>query len=270
MTRRQPPRVRPAAQSSASPDQATSTCASRRRATASPACQPGARPAGGSSMRSASTRAGGEEPGDDRVAVPHPAGCELVPAPGRRRHLRRELEEPPSGRGVRREAAGAVHGLGDVRDAPVLPAADLVPEDAQATGPRGSDRATRDHASGVVVAGRDWRPLDRESALRDGDFERRVVQVFARTPFLEGDQGLEHSAVAPDEPPARAERDPPAEGLWSVPRSAVARTRSRPVHAWSHDSSSSRTLGLRSVARTDRAGPEDVTSGDLDPTEAGW
>jgi len=71
-----------------------------------------------------------DQPGDQRVRVPHLARSKLVASPHRRRYFGHELEDPPGESRIVRQSPRTPHRLVDVRDHAVTPAPDLVPEDA--------------------------------------------------------------------------------------------------------------------------------------------
>ena len=109
--------------------------------------EPG-RPARGATVGGRADLAGvmtapGQQPGGERVRVPHVPGALLVASPGERRELGDEVEQRPCSPG-HGETPGAVDGRGSIDDRAARPSVDLVAEQPrpsqgrQPTGPRTS------------------------------------------------------------------------------------------------------------------------------------
>jgi hypothetical protein len=107
------------------------------------------------------------------------------------RHRRDEAEQSPGDARVAREAARPVDGLGQVRDRPAAPAADLVAEHAQPTQVTAPDRARAHDAATRFVRIRGGGDLDRVAVTIHLDDNRRVVQVAPRPTLPRGHDGLE-------------------------------------------------------------------------------
>ena len=86
------------------------------------------------------------QPGDDRVRVPHVAGLELVSPPHGRRDSGYELEQAMSGLWIISHAHGAGDRFVDVWDRSARPAADVVAEESQGTCEAAADGAFGDDA----------------------------------------------------------------------------------------------------------------------------
>ena len=113
-----------------------------------------------------------DQPGDDRVRVPHVARLELVSPPHGRRHGGNELEHAMRRLWIISHAHGAGDRFVDVWDRSARPAADLVAEESQApakrlpTGPSATTPRRARHASGDGATSmtkkpsprRTWRP----------------------------------------------------------------------------------------------------------------
>jgi len=180
----------------------------RRRATAMPAAQPGARPPLGSATSRASTpeRSSSQEMTELQVHLsparassrPRPAG-----APGGD-----EVDHPGCDGRIGADQQRAVDSPRGVRDDAVGPAAQLVAQDPEATGPPGPDGPLGDDTpSGAERVGH-RRQLDREALPSHRHHQRAVVERAARPPLSRGDQCLEQQTVASYAGPARAERQP--------------------------------------------------------------
>jgi hypothetical protein len=169
-------------------------------------------PAGGASAGGRADRldiqpGAGDQPGHDRVRVPHLACVEFVAAPNGRRHLRHKFEQPPCAFGIVAQALRALDRLGNIRNDAVAPAAHLVAEEAEAAGYAYADRASGDDAALAAFAPC-RRLLDHESSLGHVYFERRVVEVGAVAVLQARRERLEDEAVQADGVAAGAEREP--------------------------------------------------------------
>jgi hypothetical protein len=176
--------------------------------------------------------AAGDQPGDQRVRVPHLACPELVASPDRRRHLGHQLENAPRESRVVRQPLWALDRLVDVRDHAAAPAPDLVAEDAERARPAAADRSFGDDAAPGTVAVADGCHLDHEPSLRHPDFERRVVEVAGRSLLEPRRHRLEDAPVQPHRTTARTQREPVEvdAGLHgaSMPFVRLARVRTNP------------------------------------------
>jgi len=139
----------------------------------------------------------GEEPGYERIRVPHLSGAELVAAPDRDRNARGEVEHPPCGLRIVCEPAWAVDRFGDVRDHPVAPAVQLVAEEPEPAGPARPDRPLHHDPARRTVVVEDRSLFDHEPALRHVDLERGVVQVARSAPLQSCNDGFVDAPVEP-------------------------------------------------------------------------
>ena len=177
---------------------------SHRRATSSPACQPGARPPAGGN-RLGVYPAARDHPGDHRVRVPHLARPEIIATPHRRRDLRDHFEHAPrpilvvvSRQGcprLRRRPGSAPATADLVAEDPKRPAQRL-PTAPSATTPRCSPlrSATGACSTTNVAQGLGLEAPSGRGRTPDAARPRR--------------QRLVHAPVEPDEVPARAKRQP--------------------------------------------------------------
>src|SRR5438552_7188993 len=106
-----------------------------------------------------------DQPGDNRVRVPHLACAQLIASPHWRWYVGRERKQSTCSLRVVAQVLGTVDRLGDVRDDAVAPAAHLIPEDSEAR-PTAPDRSFGDNAALSRVAGSYRRLLDYEPSLR--------------------------------------------------------------------------------------------------------
>jgi hypothetical protein len=132
----------------------------------------------------------------------------VISAPHGRWHERDEIEHPLCASDFVGQSPRAIHGLSDVGDPSVAPAAYLVAEDPKPARAAGSDRAFGDHAALLAVGVTDWRLLDDEPRRRDTDFERRVIQGARRSPRGARRRRLEHAPVESHELATSSERQP--------------------------------------------------------------
>jgi hypothetical protein len=96
----------------------------------------------------------------------------------------------------------------DVRDGSIAPAAHLVAEKTEPSGPPAPDCALGDNAALRAVVVGDRRHLDDEASLRHAYIERRVIELARAAPLAARHQGLEDSPVQAHGTSARAERQP--------------------------------------------------------------
>ena len=85
--------------------------------------------------RFGSQAAAGDQPGGQRIGVPHFAGTEFVASPDRRRDLRNQVEYSPREVCVVGESVETVDGFSHVGDDAAWPAAPFVAEDPEPPGP---------------------------------------------------------------------------------------------------------------------------------------
>jgi hypothetical protein len=104
------------------------------------------------------------------------------------------------------QAAWALHGLGDVGDDAVAPAAQLVAEDPQSSRPAAADSAFADDATVGAVAVADRRRLDHEPTLRHAHLKRRVVEIASGPPRQPRRNRLVDLSVQPYRVTARTQR----------------------------------------------------------------
>lgn len=138
-----------------------------------------------------------DQPGDERVRVPHLACVQLVAAPDECRHLGHEVKHAPRHLGVICQPPWALHSLADIRDLAIAPAADLVAEEPHGSRPAASDRPFGNNAAHLAVVIADWCHLDHVAPIRHMHRQRRVVEVAARTPLVPRYDCLEDAAVQP-------------------------------------------------------------------------
>ena len=98
--------------------------------------------------------------------------------------------------------------FGDIRDASLSPASDLVAEDPESSGPSHADGTFRDDPTPLAVPVRDGRLLDDEVAFGNVDHERRVIQVATLSSLHECGDRLEQLAADLHDVGAGTERDP--------------------------------------------------------------
>src|SRR5690606_34080346 len=114
----------------------------------------------------------GKQPRHYRVRVPHFAGPRLVPAPDHRRYLLDECEEEVGPGGIGADGTGPSHGVGEVGDDAVAPAAHLVAEWQKPGEPATEHGALQYDAPGGDVGVRAGPGvLDDERAFGGADFE---------------------------------------------------------------------------------------------------
>jgi hypothetical protein len=89
------------------------------------------------------------------IPIPHLARLQLVTTPYGCRHLVHELEQLTCAVGIVTEALRAFNRLSGVRDDAIPPAADLVPEQANATGRAGACSITN-RPSGTCTSSAEW------------------------------------------------------------------------------------------------------------------
>jgi hypothetical protein len=82
-----------------------------------------------------------QDPGNDRIRVPHLSSAKLVATPDKARHRGNDLQDALGGLSIVCQSARPVNGLGDVGDVATVPDPHLVAEDAKATGPASSNRS---------------------------------------------------------------------------------------------------------------------------------
>ena len=150
----------------------------------------------------------GEQPGGDRVGVPHLARVQFVASPDRRRHRGGEFEDATTGGGVFAEALGAFDGFGDVGYASVVPAADLVAKQGTAGETTASHRPFSHDATFVGGIVPDGCHLDDVPFVGDANFQRRVVEVAPGAVLEPRGDELERQAVQTYAASAGAERQP--------------------------------------------------------------
>ena len=109
--------------------------------------------------------------------------------------------------GIVGEPQWAGDSLGDVRNAAVAPAPDLVAQEPKTAQGSHADRPFGDDAAfgGLAPCGR---LLDHEPSLRHEDLQRRVVEVAATAVLQPGCKPLEHEAVQANGVAAGAEGQP--------------------------------------------------------------
>jgi hypothetical protein len=168
--------------------------ASCRFANTMPACQPGGASVAREANRVDVELAARDQPGDERVRVPHLPGPQLVAPPDRRGHFRHQFEQPPCLFGVLAQALRALDRLGNVRDDAFAPATDLVAEEPEAAGCADADRAFRDDPS-LSACAPCRRLLNHKPALGHTYFECRVVEIGAATMLQTRGKRFEHEPV---------------------------------------------------------------------------
>src|SRR4029077_17703022 len=108
---------------------------------------------------------GDQQPGDNRVGVPHLARPQLVPAPGRGRSQWHAIENALRDGRVVAERDRALYRFGHVRDPAVAPAANLVAKDEYQAEEWAADCAAGHSAMAGVTAAGDRGHLDHEAAV---------------------------------------------------------------------------------------------------------
>lgn len=147
-----------------------------------------------------------EEPGDQRVGVPHLAPTKLVAPPGRPRSVTHEFDHAPRVSGTVADSYRTGHRLGHVRYHAAAPAPNLEAEETTLAQPSGANRSLTHHtAAGDLVV--PHRPLlDDEPVVAETNLERGVVEI-ARTSTVETSvDRLEDAAVQAHETSAGPER----------------------------------------------------------------
>jgi hypothetical protein len=142
--------------------------------------------------------AAGDQPGDERIRVPHLSCLTLVPSPDECWHGGYEIEETPRVSQIARQLLWAVDRLAHVREDSVAPPAGLVTEDPEASRPAAPDRTFDDNATCRPVIVADGRLLDHEPALRHAHDERRVVEVRGRPPLDSSCDSLIEAPIQPN------------------------------------------------------------------------
>ena len=178
------------------------------RATAIPACQPGARPpAGGCSDSGASPlRASSHATIEFEFHISPAASSSRPHTSAGTCGARPSTRSATAGSSV--EAPRAVDRLVAIGDVAVAPAPHLVAEDPEATRPAGADRAARDDAALAGRATGNRRLLDHVAPHSDAHLERGVVEVARLPPREACPDRLEGAAAQPDAVAARTERQP--------------------------------------------------------------
>jgi hypothetical protein len=124
----------------------------------------------------------GDEPGGQRVGVPHLPCSALVAAPDETRNGGHEIKDVLSERWVVCQVLWAFDCLADVGDHAIAPAAYLVAEDPETSCPTTSDRTFGNNAALPAVLVADWGLLDHEAAIRYAHHEPRVIEIARRSP----------------------------------------------------------------------------------------
>lgn len=163
---------------------------------------------GGRTQRLSRDPAALDQPRGQRVRVPHLARVELIAPPDRRGHLAHQVEHPLGEAGIRGQPPRTAGRLGHIRDHPVAPSADLIPEDPESPGPARADGASADDSPGAPVARGDRSHLDDVSVIGDVDLERGVEEGVTRAPLQPRGHGLEHEPVQAHGMADRAQRKP--------------------------------------------------------------
>jgi hypothetical protein len=113
----------------------------------------------------------GEQPGDQRVRVPHVSRKEFITAPGDGRKGGDLFQHTLRANDIRAQASWAVDGFGHVRNAAVPPPPDLVAEEARVTQPREANRALAHHTSICLLVAPDGSHLDHEAVCAQVHFQ---------------------------------------------------------------------------------------------------
>jgi hypothetical protein len=138
-----------------------------------------------------------DEPGGQRVGVPHLSCSALVAAPDETRNGGHEVEDVLSERWVVCQVLWAFDCLADIWDNAVAPAAYLVAEDPETSRPAASDRTFGNNAALPAVLVADWCLLDHEAAIRHAHHKPRVIEVARRSPCESRSDRLEDPPVQP-------------------------------------------------------------------------
>src|SRR5437764_14929639 len=117
-----------------------------------------------------------DQPGDNRVRVPHLACAQLIASPHWRWYVGRERKQSTCSLRVVAQVLGTVDRLGDVRDDAVAPAAYLVAEDSEPPCPMAADRSFGDNAAVSRVAGTYRRLLAYVTPLWDNPHSCTLVE----------------------------------------------------------------------------------------------
>jgi hypothetical protein len=149
-----------------------------------------------------------DQPGDDRVGVPHLAHAEFVSTPNGSGNVRSKIEHSLGDISIIRQSLRTFDCFVDVRDDSATPTAHLVAEDPEPSCPAASNRAFGNNATLLAVAVGDRRLLDHEAALRHAHLECGVVEVARRPPLEPRCHRLEDAPVQPHRMPACAKREP--------------------------------------------------------------
>ena len=141
---------------------------------------PGCPPARGRADRVDISSAAGDQPGDQRVRVPHVTGSELIATPDEGWHLRDEIQHPLGMCRLFGQSKRAFDRVFDIWNSTVLPAPNLVAEEPEAACPAGANGTFGNDASVRAKGVPDRCHLNHERVRRDADLEPRVVQVASR------------------------------------------------------------------------------------------
>src|SRR4029079_18951964 len=148
-----------------------------------------------------------EQPRDGRIGIPHLARAQFVTPPDRRRHVRRELDQPTSAVQIIADTVRALDRLVGVRDDAVFPAPNLVAEEGHAAEGSGADRSLGDDAA-LALLPPHWRLLDDEAPLLRPYLELRVIEIASASPSEQRGGRLVDLAVQSDRMAACAQGEP--------------------------------------------------------------
>jgi hypothetical protein len=149
-----------------------------------------------------------EQPGDQRVRVPHLPSPKLIAAPNGNRGHWNELEEAPSHVVVLREPLGALDRFVDIRNDSVAPTPHLITEGAKASREPGTDGPFRDDAPLLAKRIPNRCLLDHETPLRDVHDECRVIEVARAAVSQPGGDRFEDLPIEANGVASGAERQP--------------------------------------------------------------
>ena len=149
-----------------------------------------------------------QQPGSQRVRVPHLASVQPIAAPDRSGHTGNQVENPPCDACVVCDSHRAPDGVGDVGDDALAPAPDLIPEEPEPSSPFRSHCALGDHPTLLSPSVANLGHLDDEPTLGSGHHESRVEQRAARAALNQGQESLVELPADPHDVRACAERNP--------------------------------------------------------------
>ena len=173
-----------------------------------PGMPPGRPAPGGGRETGRVVPAGHEQPGDERVGVPHLTGADLVAAPGQRRRPRHQGDQPLPRPRASRHHPRPTHGVPDVRDLSLVGAAHLVAEPPGTAQGAKADGSRQQHPRSAAARAPGGPHLHGVPAGGQLDLQRRVVEVARRPPLAPGDQPLVPAARVLDHVPAGTQGDP--------------------------------------------------------------